>query len=34
VAFPGIPDHRRISKLHTVNERLGNKSTPRRGLND
>lgn len=23
-----IPDHRRISKLHGINGRLGNKSTP------
>ncbi len=29
MAFLGIPDHRRISKLHGINERLGNKSTPR-----
>ena len=29
MAFLGIPDHRRISKLRGINERLGNKSTPR-----
>ncbi len=28
VAFLGIPDHRRISKLHGINTRLGNKSNP------
>ena len=28
MAFLGIPDHHRISKLHTVNVWLGNKSPP------
>ena len=28
MAFLSIPDHRRISKLHGINEQLGNKSTP------
>jgi hypothetical protein len=30
VALLGIPDHRRITKLHGINMRLGNKSTPPR----
>jgi len=29
VAFLGIPDHHRTSKLHGINERLGNKCPPR-----
>jgi hypothetical protein len=29
VAFLGIPDYCRISKLRGINERPGNKSTPR-----
>ncbi len=33
MAFLGIPDYRIISKLHGINMRLGNKSTPRNHLN-
>src|SRR5216683_5331942 len=31
--FLAFPDHHRISKLHGINERLGNKSTPRNQRN-
>ncbi len=30
--FLAFPDHHRISKLHGINERLGNKSTPATNL--